>query len=275
MPDLFFPDASFKNVRRLFFTETPQFDHGFSVDDALRACQEFDLIISLNPWHSLQTEELRQRLGLTPFFGLAPELGFLQSRKPDEHMVDYAFQVALAMDPSLRLDEFVSLQPIAPIDIHRAAQLRAMLPGGKKVLAVHTITKTFKAWPVDRFRDLIESFLQANPDFIALVVDPIDLDLDAHSCSDRTFCLDNIDIGTATHLVATCDAFVGIDSYFLHVADFARRPSIGIFVATSPEQWGFRFSPHARAISATASANVSPDQVVHQLHEILGRVAIV
>lgn len=269
MPDLFFPDANFKTIRRLFFTETQQFDHDFSVEDALRACQEFDLIISLNPWHSSQTEELRQRLSPIPFVGLAPELGFLPPRKAGQHMVDYTFQMALAVDKSICLDEFVSLHPIEPIDFHRAKQLQAMLPEGKKVLAVHTVTKAFKCWPINHFRNAIEDFLHAHPDFIALVVDPIDLDLDAHACSDRTFCLDDIDIGTATHLVATCDAFIGIDSYFLHVADFAKRPSIGIFVATSPEQWGFRFSPHARSVLSNPADKVNPYHVVHALENVL------
>lgn len=272
MPDLFFPDANFKTIKRLFFTETHQFDHGFSVDDALRACQDFDLILSLNPWHSLQTEELRQRLSPIPFFGLAPELGLFPPRKQYEHMVDYTFQMASAIDQSICLDDFVSLHPIAPIDFHRAKQLRAMLPEGKRVLAVHTVTKAFKSWPINHFRRLIERFLQAHPDFVAVVVDPIDLDMDAHSCSERTFCLDDVDVGTATHLVATCDAFVGIDSYFLHVADVARRPSIGIFVATSPEQWGFRFSPHARAILAAPSDNVDPDHVAYELQALLRNV---
>lgn len=269
MPDLFFPDARFKAIKRLFFTETSEFDHGFSVDAALRACQEFDLIISLNPWHSLQTEELRQRLRPIPFFGLAPELGFISVREPSEHMVDYTFQVALALDQSIRLEEFVSLHPIAPIDFHRARQLKDILPKDKKVLAVHTITKAFKCWPIDHFRDLIEGFLLANPDYIAVIVDPIDLDLDAHSCSDRTFCLDGIDMGTATHIVATCDAFVGIDSFFLHVADIALRPSIGIFIATSPEQWGFRFSPHARAIAVSSPDNGRADHVLNELSAVL------
>jgi len=272
MPDVFFPDANFKTIKRLFFTETQQFDHGFSVDDALRACQDFDLIISLNPWHSLQVEELRQRLSPIPIFGLAPEFGFFPPRKQGEHMVDYTFQVVSAIDRSVCLDDFVSLHPVATIDCHRAKQLRAMLPEHKKVLAVHTITKAFKSWPINHFRSLIEGFLQAHPDFIALVVDPIDLDMDSHSCSERTFCLDDVDMGTATYLVATCDAFVGIDSYFLHVADFSRRPSIGIFVATSPEQWGFRFSPHARAISAAPFDNVDPAHVVLELQKVLENV---
>jgi ADP-heptose:LPS heptosyltransferase len=76
-------------------------------------------------------------------------------------------------------------------------------------------------------------------------------------------------MGTATQWVATCDAFVGIDSYFLHVADFARRPSVGIFVATSPAQWGFRFSPHARSLE-----NATPDDVLRELHEVLKNARI-
>ena len=45
-------------------------------------------------------------------------------------------------------------------------------------------------------------------------------------------------------LVAQANFFLGVDSCMLHVADFCRVPSIGIFGPTQADEFGFRLGPN-------------------------------
>ena len=184
-------------------------------------------------------------------------------------MTDVTFQMATILAPSLRVESFVSLPPIPIVDRNRYAQLRQALPLSKRILAIHTWTKPFKRWPQARFRDLIELFLGRHADFVVVVVDPTDSDLDQNKHSDRTFILDGIDMLTATEVVANCEAFLGIDSYFLHVADFANRPAVGIFGPTSPEQWGFRVAGRTRHVALEDIGSITPSEVLAALDEVI------
>src|SRR5262249_37867678 len=66
-------------------------------------------------------------------------------------------------------------------------------------------------------------------------------------------------LGHALALTATADLFVGVDSCFLHAADLARVPSVGLFFATEPHEFGTQWSHHRHlevANPATLNAKV-------------------
>jgi hypothetical protein len=101
-----------------------------------------------------------------------------------------------------------------------------------------------------------------------LLVDPIDRGLDESGTSERIIRFENGGIPMTSIFVSLCDAFVGIDSYFLHVADLSRVPSVGIFGPTKPVQWGCRFTNHAH-VTSNEITNISVDEVFHELTRLL------
>ena len=235
-------------------------DHLFDVGEVMSYQGQFDCVINLNWWDSpgIQAFALALHRSDIPFISLAKHHGHFPPIGARQHVADYAFQLASALDGTFRLEDFSSLQPIDIKSRARARQIRGMIPADRKVLAIHTLTRHDKRWSTEKFQILIDRFLQFNEDYIALVVDRTDADLDHGLYESRIFCLDQVDLPTTTALVAESDAFVGIDSYFLHVADFARVPSIGLFGSTSPAHWGFRFTKHRHLVGkATADIEVS------------------
>lgn len=111
-------------------------------------------------------------------------------------------------------------------------------------------------------------FLKINDDYVALILDRQYSGLDAGDFESRIFSLDQVDLSTSTALLRECDAFVGVDSYFLHAADFARVPSVGLFVSTNPAQWGLRFTRH-RHVLARAAADIEVDDVLDALQSLV------
>jgi len=97
----------------------------------------------------------------------------------------------------------------------------------------------------------------------------MDSNLDVGPFESRIFSLEGVDLETTTALVAQSDLFLGIDSYFLHVADFSLVPAIGLFGPTDPARWGFRVTPHFRHIKAPAMSAIDVPQVAAALDDLV------
>jgi len=270
MASTFFPDANFRVLHEIPVT-TAADGHSprFNPDDIGAIASEFDALISLNPWCSQDMKDLEKQIRPKPFLGLAPDHGNLPPLARATHYVDYAFGVARLVDPTCRLDDVLSLPPTPDLNRHRAEHIRKLLPPGYKILCVNTSTRDpRKQWPGESFRTLLRQFLIRRSDYIAVIVDDVDADLDCGDLEARICSLDGVDLETSTALVASADLFLGVDSYFLHVADFAKIPSVGVFGPTDPRLWGFRFTRH-KHVSANTMNEISVEQVGTALDALL------
>lgn len=269
MAATFFPDADFRFSHVIPLK--PSLDGGspdFDPADVLAIADDFDALIILNPWNSAQLEDLANRIRPRPVLALAREYGDVVPLRRGVHYAEYAFSVARFLDPTASLNEFVSVPPVPAINRHRAEYILGLLPSGVRILCVNTSTRAEKQWPRECFRQLLRQFLGRRPEYLALVVDDSDADLDQADLMSRVFTLDGVDLQTATALVAAADLFVGIDSYFLHVADFAKVPSVGLFGPTDPDLWGVRFARHIH-VSAPAMSEISVDRVMEALDRLV------
>jgi hypothetical protein len=250
MAEMFFPDLRFRVSRSIPFRDGFAFDARSFAD----LHGDFDAIINLNWWDSEDMREIHSLLPDVPSIQLCKFYGLFPTFDVGSHVADSLFQLPKRLDPGLDIESFSHFYPIEPRIRHLFDHFRSTIACGSKVLGVHTLTKTNKQWPVGRFKELLKQFLQANDDFVALVVDPMDRGLEPEGMSDRVFFLKEAGITTTSSFIAMCDAFVGIDSYFLHVADFARVPSVGIFGPTAPSQWGFRFTRHVHVVDESLAS---------------------
>lgn len=267
MVEHFYPDAGFRFVHEIPFVSREDLTHGFALSDIQKVDDQFDALISLNPWDSPLVRELADAIAPRPFIGLNfwySDVGLLKS---EDNIVDHTFKLAKLLDPQASLERFATLQPRAPLYVHRSRHIQDQLPAGKKVLCVHTETQAYKQWTLDKFRQLIHAFLERHDDYAVVIVDPTDNDLDEGPFSDRIFSFDQVDVDTATDVLVACDLFVGIDSYFMHAADFARVPTVAIFGETDPRLWGPRFATH-RVCRAAKASEVSVQEVLAALEEL-------
>jgi ADP-heptose:LPS heptosyltransferase len=260
MADMFFPDLRFRVSRSIPF----QGEFAFDAERFVELRGEFDAIINLNWWDSENMRAIHSLIPDVPAIQLCKFYGIFTTFDAGTHVADSLFQLPALLDPSLAIESFSQFYPIDGRLRHLFDHFKSKVAHGRKVLGVHTLTKPHKQWPVERFKELLARFLLANDDFVALVVDPMDRGLEPEGMGDRVFLLNEADLTTTSAFIALCDAFVGIDSYFLHVADLARVPTVGIFGPTAPSQWGCRFTRHVHVVEADV-ASIAVDSVLAAL----------
>lgn len=232
-----------------------------------------DLFINAVPWDvpsNAFVRPLRQRLMPTTSIGFPTGDAYdVVIPRDVPHSADLTFKLARLFDPSARIETYAQPVPIPP-SVHRDVRaMRAALPAGTEVLAVHADTTWVKKrWPVTRLVDLLDRFLARHRDFVAWIVGMGNEELDVGRERDRVFPYLGVPLDTAMGMVAEADLFVGIDSCMLHAADLARVPGVGLFGPTRSATWGFRFAPH-RHIDTSAMADITVDQVLGALDDLV------
>jgi ADP-heptose:LPS heptosyltransferase len=231
-----------------------------------------DVFIDTLPWNSLAEVIMRpllHRLAPTTTIGYSPDIYDIVVPKEERHAADLTFTLARLFDPSVRIENYAQPVPLRPHVQEEARSIRAAVPAGVKVLAVHADAGwTDKRWPVTRFIDLLNRFLSRHRDFVAWVVGMGHEELNVGSEADRVFSQLGLPLDLAMGLVANADLFVGIDSSMLHAADLARVPGVGLFGPTRAATWGFRFAQH-RHVDMGTMAGITVEAVLSAMEELL------
>jgi ADP-heptose:LPS heptosyltransferase len=97
-------------------------------------------------------------------------------------------------------------------------------------------------WSSDRLEQVLNDFLERRPDAIALIVGLKHLGIDGGRSGNRIIECNGLPFEHSCALVAKSDLFLGVDSCMLHVADFCRVPSVGLFGPTQRAEFGFRLT---------------------------------
>ncbi|NTY60708.1 glycosyltransferase family 9 protein [Mycolicibacterium sphagni] len=233
-----------------------------------------DLLINAVPWNmpsNMFFQPLLERLAPTAAIGFLDDGGYnIVLPKDSGHCADLIFTLAQLFDPALRIDAYSHRVPIPPSVREKARSIRAMLPMGTKVLAVHADTGwTAKQWPITRFITVLDQFLARHPDYVVWVVGMGHEELNVGRERERVIPCLGLPLDLAIGLVERADLFLGIDSCMLHAADLARVPGVGLFGPTRSAAWGFRFGPH-RHLDMPSTADITVADVVAALDELAG-----
>jgi len=265
---IFFHGIQFKMICEVSMT-TIRGKRQFDADWVAEKVGPCDLLISLNPWHSSSVDRLLQCLAPNLSVGFFQEFGRQVRLNCRKHSADLGFDVVRALDRGLRLDEF-SEAPVFPLHfVKQARRVWRAFPSRFRVLAIHADTKMQKMWPARRFAKLLDMFLQRQPDFLVVVVGTVDMELDRGHHGGRVIPAYGLPLATSALLVASSDLFIGIDSVMLHAADLFRVPGVGIFGPTSPDEWGFRWSPHRHVCSGGRMSTLSETKVFQAVERLL------
>lgn len=252
----------------------PPSNRGLDYDTLAAEIGPVDLFINAVPWDvpsNVFVRPLRQRLGPTTSIGFPTGDSYdVVIPRDVPHSADLTFKLARLFDPSARIETYARPVPIPPAAQEQVGAVRAALPAGVKVLAVHADTTwAKKRWPVTRFVDLLDRFLARHRDFVAWVVGMGDEDLDVGRERDRVFSYLGLPLDVAMGMVSGADLFVGVDSCMLHAADLARVPGVGLYSPTQPAVWGFRFAPH-RHVYGSTMADITVDEVLEAMEGLIG-----
>jgi ADP-heptose:LPS heptosyltransferase len=123
-------------------------------------------------------------------------------------------------------------------------------------------------WPPERFVAVLDAFLDHHPDFIALLVGGRPQPLDRGRNAERVMPCYGIPLDVSLGLVQSADLFLGIDSSMLHAADFFRIPSVGLFGASNPVEFGFRVTPAAALCRGRSMDAIGIGPVIEALERL-------
>ncbi len=239
----------------------------FRIDDLSlgKALRQYDLLLVLNrAWSAVFA-------GVNTI-GFFPESTVQIPFYNQKHSFDQAFEVARYLNPALTVDDFSSPVYLPPAAREFASNVRAFLPRGMRILAVHADTAEEKMWDVSRLRRVLEHFLQTHPEFVVWVLGRTDSGLKPGPNPRRMFLFFGISLQESMALLEMADIFLGVDSCLSHAADLLRIPSVGLFNKASRREFGFRFCVHNYVPADGELVDASESEVAGALQWVLESV---
>lgn len=247
-------------------------DNDYRFDAVATAAEigQCDLFLSLVPWCSDSLRELIEILRPAQSVGFFENYTHALDLNYDKHSALLAFDVVRALRPDYRIEDFLTPFRYSPSQQEKVRELLSMLEPGTRTLAVHMDTIPYKMLDGGRWVEILDQFLEAHPEFVALLVggDKEALDTERWRYSGRVIPCYGLPLGSSCCLVAASDLFVGVDSCMLHVADFARVPGVGLFGPTNVEEFGFFIGPHIAIQAEGSMEGIGASQVVEALNQL-------
>ena len=263
-----FREISFNEFIEFEFMEDNDGRRRFDSKRLSERISKCDCLISLNPWGNgldildllNNIEKLKLSIGFYDCFDITIPFNL------DIHNIDLNFQIAKSLNSKLNLNDF-SYPPLFETKFQDI--IKKNKPINTKLLSVHFDTENEKMWSKAKFISLINNIMN---EYDNLIVIPLGLDnksfIKKMEHKNRVLVYEFLPFNIACSYVAQSDYFIGIDSVFLHVADFYRVKGIGIFGPTNPIEFGFRFSNQHYHVRSNKINSISVNDI-HNLFKQL------
>lgn len=241
------------------------------IDDIAASVRHCDLFISLVPWKSPSLAYLVERLRPSVTLGFFPVYDVAVPRDYSKHSAELNFDAVRAISPACRFEDFLDppAYPAKPVAVAR--DIKGGLDEGVRILALHAQTVAEKMVEPARLATALDAFLSAHPEFLVLQLayrdDPLPLPGGANT--ERVISCAGLPLIDAMCVVHYSDYFLGVDSCMLHVADFGRVPSVGLFGPTSAHEFGFVVGPHVAVQARSDMSEIGADSIVAALEALL------
>ena len=256
---------------RMRFTAIPwgRGPHGgyeFQVDAALEALRDATLLLSLVPWQSAQLKYMLRRAANGNSIGFTPGCRRVIDYRIGEHTIDRAVRLVTTLFPETRVR---AVRPRSTALGARSARHRHTR--SKRMLVVHNETLAHKRWPTGRLRSTLIRVLKRHPDWMVA-----DIARGNRGLPGRVRARTRLSLTQAFATVAAADAFLGVDSCMLHLADLHRVPGVGLFgpaedAPLGARAMGFRFAPNRHVTGRGAMTNIPTAAVERALEWLLRR----
>ena len=273
LANLFFGGVTLGSIIDVTLHEDRHGRNRFSCTPLAERVSDLMLFISINPWHSTQVDALLARLRPSRSVGMFEQFDICVQPCSGEHSCDRAFQVARAIDPKWRIEDYSNPPMLPKESLLSAYRMLAGIHPGQKVLAVHNETSAHKVWRHERMARVIELFLKGHREFVVLALGPTNEGFGAFVGNPRVMAPAGLPLDAALALVAQADLFLGIDSCMLHMADMCRVPGVGLFgpgdsAPLGSHEMGFRFGPHRHVTGNGHMDGIAAERVLAALTEL-------
>jgi hypothetical protein len=241
-------------------------ERGIDVERTAWTATGCDLLVCLSPQAISFVGPVAARLGARLTIGYGDGLDHRLHRSHGVHAFDSQFAIAQCLEPGLRLEDFSAPPEFSPAAERAAREFLAAVRGPwPRVLFVHPETAAERMWDRSRLAWVLDRFLAARPDFMALVASLEPTELGDHGGRVRWI---NSHLELTLALMRHLDLFLGMDSLFLHAADLYRIPGLALFGPSPAWRTGFRFSPRGREVRARSMQDILPEPVLDALLDL-------
>jgi len=266
--EVFFSDLPFRAVS--------EFDYWYEdgcfcfLSSGLRSTEGLGgLFVSLAPWEATSLTELRRELKPVRSIGFGDDYDVAISLDFTKHSAVLAFDAPLSCCPDLRFEDHTEPPKLPAWARESALSLFHTLAPRSRRIVIHADSKPEKMWPTTNWLETIHRLLSRYDDVMIFLVGSDHPVLATTRISPRVRALYSLPLLVTMALVSLADAFVGIDSVFLHSADFFRIPSVGLFGPTRAEEFGFLFSRNRTLQGAGQMEGISADACIQAVHDLL------
>ncbi len=226
-----------------------------------------DILISTMPWLSETLKETIKKLSPQHTIGFFQEFDTTVTYQKGIHEIEALFNIIKVIQPSLSIEPYLYAPPISDRALSLANNFLVQHKlCNRKIIAIHTDTNPKKMWNENNWLDVVTQFLTKHPDHCCLAVGN-KFDLSAYLNEQFIFAT-QLSFEVMSVLVSMSDIFLGIDSCFLHVADFFRVPSVGIFGPSNPDEFGLYLTKCLNLYDPTDINRITPEQVLHALQKV-------
>lgn len=246
----------------------PDWTREFDATEVAARIGACDLFVSLAPWYSRSLRQLAEQLSPDTSVGFFDDFDVTVPLNFAQHAADLMFDIPKAFDAALRMEDHAAPPALNPEHRQVAGQIRRSIPQTHRLLVVHADTGRPKMWPADRFARTLDLFLDHHPEFLVMLVGAVPQPLDSGRHGQHIVPCYGLPLGVSVALTGLADLFLGVDSCMLHAADLHRVPGVGLFGASSPLEYGFRFTPSSLVIEAASMESIQPAAVLDALEKL-------
>lgn len=225
-----------------------------------------DFFISLNPWLSKSLKMFIKRFGYYRTVGFASCFGVNVNWEPDRHAIYNNFSVVKLINPNLSVNNFCQPFEIPEDTMSNIIQFKHKISGDYKLLVIHMETKEEKCAPNEFWVDFVNRVLKLEEKLIVISISRSKHLNVEHS---RFLSTCNLSLEACLGLTSISDIFVGVDSCFMHMANFSMVPSVGIFVNSSPIQFGINLSPVKYNLRYKGDQDSSCIKIIFEVRKML------
>lgn len=271
---IIFKEIEFRNIVEISFFEDEK-GRRFDYNDLYSKICDCDFLISLNPWgYGLDIVDLLKRLNLKSSIGFYDHFQITVPFDSEKHNIDLNFDIPKRLQKELNINDFLSKPDFGSEFEKLRGRLRKRVLEDVKLLALHVDTEKSKMWSGKGYIEALETFCAANPNYGIVIVGQETLEIQNSSISDYVLDFNDspLPFFVACAIVSISDMFLGIDSVFLHVADFYEVPSVSLFGPTSPIEFGSRIAKNKYIYPKSRNINdITSTEVCFALKEILNQ----
>ncbi|VAX00774.1 hypothetical protein MNBD_GAMMA22-889 [hydrothermal vent metagenome] len=243
----------------------------FDSNQAATQIGQCDLFISLNPWQSDDLHALIAKLKPQTSIGFFDHYDITVARDYNKHSVDLAFDFVRLFQQNWQPEQFSKPPQYEQKEYQVANKILNSIKSNQKLLCIHPDTLPKKMWPESCWLQLIDKFLDQNPDYTVFIIGL--KGIDASLCQNHKSVIPayRLPISVSAILLSKADLFIGVDSVFLHIADLYRVLTVALFSPTSTQEWGIRFGSGIHIHEKSGMDKLSVERVFNKINYLVAR----